>query len=65
MKFSGKIFGKLGRSLSPHINWGPQYLFSMKSSYASYSKRRKMGKKFALRVKQNNEVLKQVKSSDK
>ena len=37
----------------------------MKSSFASYSKSRKMGKKFNLRIKQNNEVLKMVKESDK
>lgn len=37
----------------------------MKSSYASYSKSRKMGKKINLRIKQNNEVLKMAKESDK
>lgn len=37
----------------------------MKSSYANYSKSRKMGKKFALRIKQNNEALEQAKESDK
>ena len=35
----------------------------MKSSFANYSKSRKMGKKFDLRIKQNNEVLKQAKES--
>lgn len=35
----------------------------MKSSFASYAKSRKMGKKFNLRIKQNNEVLKQAKGS--
>ena len=37
----------------------------MKSSKSTYSKSRKMSKKFALRIKQNNEVLKQVKESNK
>ena len=37
----------------------------MKSSKANYSKSRKMGKKFALRVKQNNEVLNKAKESNK
>ena len=37
----------------------------MKSSKNTYSKSRKMSKKFALRIKQNNEVLKQVKESNK
>jgi len=41
------------------------YLFIMKSSNANYSKSKKMGKKFALRIKQNNEVLKQAKESNK
>jgi len=37
----------------------------MKSSYASYSKSRKMGKRANLRIKQNNEVLIKAKESDK
>ena len=37
----------------------------MKSSKSTYSRSRKMSKKFALRIKQNNEVLKQVKESNK
>ena len=37
----------------------------MKSSYASYSKSRKMGKKINLRIKQNNGALKMAKESDK
>ena len=37
----------------------------MKSSKCTYSKSRKMSKKFALRLKQNNEVLKQAKESNK
>jgi hypothetical protein len=37
----------------------------MKSSYASYSKSRKMGKKINLRIKENNEVLKIAKESGK
>ena len=37
----------------------------MKSSKSTYSKSRKMSKKFALRLKQNNEVLKQAKESNK
>ena len=37
----------------------------MKSSMSTYSKSRKMSKKFALRIKQNNEVLKQAKESNK
>jgi hypothetical protein len=37
----------------------------MKSSKSTYSKSRKMSKKFALRIKQNNEVLKQAKESNK
>ncbi len=37
----------------------------MKSSKCTYSRSRKMSKKFALRLKQNNEVLKQAKESNK
>ena len=37
----------------------------MKSSNASYSKSRKMGKKFNLRIKQNNQVLNKAKESNK
>ena len=37
----------------------------MKSSKSTYSKSKKMSKKFALRLKQNNEVLKQAKESNK
>ncbi len=37
----------------------------MKSSKCTYSRSRKMSKKFALRIKQNNEVLKQAKESNK
>ena len=37
----------------------------MKSSKSTYSRSRKMSKKFALRIKQNNEVLKQTKESNK
>ncbi len=37
----------------------------MKSSKSTYSRSKKMGKKFALRLKQNNEVLKQAKESNK
>ena len=48
-----------------HYNPFCLYLFIMKSSNANYSKSKKMGKKFALRIKQNNEVLKQAKESNK
>ena len=37
----------------------------MKSSKCTYSRSRKMGKKFALRIKQNNEVLNKAKESNK
>ena len=37
----------------------------MKSSKSTYSKCRKMSKKFALRIKQNNEVLNKAKESNK
>ena len=37
----------------------------MKSSKNTYSKSRKMSKKFALRIKQNNEVLNKAKESNK
>ena len=37
----------------------------MKSSNSTYSKSRKMSQKFALRVKQNNEVLNKAKESNK
>ena len=37
----------------------------MKSSFASYSKSRKMGKKFSLRIKENNEAILKAKESDK
>jgi len=42
-------------------NFGGFYLSIMKSSYSSYSKSRKMGKKFNLRIKENEEVIKRVK----
>ncbi len=35
----------------------------MKSSYVSYSKSRKMAKKFNLRIKLNNEVINKAKES--
>ena len=37
----------------------------MKSSKCTYSKSRKMSKKFALRLKQNDEVLNKAKESNK
>jgi hypothetical protein len=42
-------------------NFGGFYLSIMKSSYSTYSKSRKMGKKFNLRIKENEEVIKRVK----
>lgn len=37
----------------------------MKSSFASYSRSRKNGKKFNKRIQDNNKVLKSVKEKDK
>ena len=39
----------------------PPYLSIMKSSYSTYSKSRKMGKKFNQRLRENEEVIKKVK----
>jgi len=47
-KFLEKILGNL-------------YLSIMKSSYSTYSKSRKMGKKFNQRLRENEEVIKKVK----
>jgi hypothetical protein len=38
-----------------------RYLSIMKSSYSTYSKSRKMGKKFNQRLRENEEVIKKVK----
>jgi len=43
---------------------GIRIFITMKSSYSSYSKSRKNGKKFNLRIQQNNQVLKEVKESN-
>ena len=40
---------------------GNPYLSIMKSSYSTYSKSRKMGKKFNQRLRENEEVIKKVK----
>jgi hypothetical protein len=53
--------------ITPYYVWGiinlevVRYLSIMKSSYSTYSKSRKMGKKFNQRLRENEEVIKKVK----
>jgi len=44
-----------------YLRW---YLSIMKSSYSTYSKSRKMGKKFNQRLRENEEVIKKVKGGE-